>query len=512
MGTMKNIFYFFMFVFFFQNTYAQTPDWIDFNYRNQSYPSSAFFTGFSWDEKMKSETPSQLLERLEGNATTELIESVQVTVESETVHNTLEMDEEVHEQFKQASTSFSRVNLTGLKLQTFYDKKDQTGYALAYVEKPELIKYYENLGKQNLEKIGQRIGLAEEYISKNNESRALQEYLSCLTLLRETEEAMAMVILLRGTETPLDQLHNYHQKVVTSIDNIYRSEQLDLEEVCRLMTEGLTSQAGKPGESVLLSAFTYQDTRMSSAFTRRFKKEFEHNLIKDGAFKIVDKTEPGKGQNINYVISGTYWEDGDRLKIIAILRESASGKPLASSEGYLPVSWLNAQNISWKPENFVEAQENMMAFTKNEITGGGLQLDVWTNKGNDSPLFLEGDTLRFFVRASHPCNLRIINHFADGSKVLLYDNYPVSTNMVNRVIQLPAEFICASPFGVEVLQVNAQTGEFPPLKTENKYGYEFVTDDLNAVLTKTRGFKPVSNKDLKAEKRITVTTMSKDPF
>ena len=75
--------------------------------------------------------------------------------------------------------------------------------------------------------------------------------------------------------------------------------------------------------------------------------------------------------------------------------------------------------------------------------------------------------------------------------------------------QLPDEFICAEPFGAELLQVNAQTEKFEPLNTSKKYGYNFITDDLNEIIEKNRGFKKLDSKILRAENRLVITTMSK---
>ncbi|MCK4406493.1 MAG: hypothetical protein KAV44_02330, partial [Bacteroidales bacterium] len=154
-----------------------------------------------------------------------------------------------------------------------------------------------------------------------------------------------------------------------------------------------------------------------------------------------------------------------------------------------------------------EACENMRIFKKNEITNGGMLLDVWTNKGNESPIFEENDTLEFYIRANHECYVRIINYFADGTKVLLVDNLYIGSDKVNKVIKLPKMFYCAPPFGTEVLQANAQTEPFNPLITEEKCDYRFIKGDLNNILQNTRGFKPIKNEDLRAEKRIIVTTM-----
>jgi hypothetical protein len=81
---------------------------------------------------------------------------------------------------------------------------------------------------------------------------------------------------------------------------------------------------------------------------------------------------------------------------------------------------------------------------------------------------------------------------------------------VNKVYQLPDEFICAEPFGAELLQVNAQTEKFEPLVTKMQYGYNFITDDIGEIIKKNRGFKKLDNdKVLKAENRMIITTMGK---
>ena len=67
--------------------------------------------------------------------------------------------------------------------------------------------------------------------------------------------------------------------------------------------------------------------------------------------------------------------------------------------------------------------------------------------------------------------------------------------------QIPDEFECSSPFGVETLQANAQTVEFEKLQISRQDGYDFINDNIQEVLVKTRGFKKVASNDIqKAEK------------
>jgi len=194
--------------------------------------------------------------------------------------------------------------------------------------------------------------------------------------------------------------------------------------------------------------------------------------------------------------------------MIVVLRDFKTGKALASIETKLAKSFCEKNKINYLPENFIVANTKRKNFAKNEIIGGDLNLEVWTNKGTDNLLFSENDTLRLFLRVNKASYIRFIYHLADGSKVLLLDDYFIDVSKVNKVYQLPDEFICAEPFGAEVLQVNAQTEKFEPLNTKEQYGYNFITDDLDEVIRKTRGFKKLKEGVMKAENSIVITTMS----
>lgn len=135
----------------------------------------------------------------------------------------------------------------------------------------------------------------------------------------------------------------------------------------------------------------------------------------------------------------------------------------------------------------------MKAFKTDELTGGGFLAEIWTNKGDENLIYTEGEKLKLYVRINRESYIRVIYHMADGSKVLMVDNYYVGSDKVNTVYELPFEFECAEPFGVETLQLNAQTKAFDALNTTQQYGYDFISEKLNDILVNTRGFKKVTS-------------------
>ena len=180
------------------------------------------------------------------------------------------------------------------------------------------------------------------------------------------------------------------------------------------------------------------------------------------------------------------------------------------ADTFLPIVSLESRGIAYTPENYKQALINMKEFAKDEVKGGNLNIDVYTNKGKENLIFTEGDVLKLFVRANRECYLRFVYHLADGSKVLLLDNYYINRDNVNQVYELPYEFECAEPFGIETLQLNAQGEPFEALNVRSEYGYDFILDDTQTIITKSRGFKKSkSETDIKAEKRLVFTTMNK---
>ena len=489
---------------------GQAPEWTEFDQRQKLYPAEEYFTGFAMNKKEKNESELAMFDKLKLSATDELVSTVQVTIESLNTQQVTEANNKLSKTYKSATTSFSKIDLTGLKTETYYDKKKKTGYVLVYVKKKDLIDYYLQRMKVLESNISGKIEAAKRYVSMNDEKNALKSYYQCMPLFREAESAYSIVMLLRASMEHIDKIMKYENEVSNGIAKISHSDQLNLTEVCNFMAYGLQMQTGDFfKEPIRLGTFTFEDTKMASPFSRRFISTFQKELIEENGYNIrTEAPQPGSTPP-KYMLNGTYWKDGNNLKIVAILRNTQTGKPIASTQGSLPLKWLEARNISYKPENFGEAAENMKLFKKNEITNGGMQLDLWTNKGNSSPIFVEGDILKLYVRTNHECYLRIIDYMADGSKVLLVNNMYIGSDKVNKVVELPFTFRCAPPFGVEVLQANTQTKEFPPLRTRTEQGYNFIVDDVNGILSNTRGFVRVTNEDLKAEKRVVVTTMAK---
>lgn len=488
---------------------AQTPEWIQKQQRNLKFPDSKYLTGFAENKNQQGEAQDVFLLKMKSYAQTDLVQGVQTTIESASTMNTREENNNFSQLFMLSSVSSSAMTIAGLEFETYYDKKAKTGYALAYADRSKVIGNYLNKLSQLKTQCDQKLAQAKS--TTGNTAAQLKQLNSCLPLFREAEESQSLLYALKPSISEGELMLTAYTQLKTEVETLKAKLQTnvapDISEAARMLAFIMADQMNEDVKQVRLLNLSYQDTRMGSSFSRRFAKDFEQQLQTEAKVSVVsDVTDPAQGQVPNF-ITGTYWEEGNTLKIIVVLKNQQTNKTLASAETKLEIGWLTQNNLNYKPENFQEAYSNMKAFRTDELKGGGLNADIWTNKGDENLIYSAGDKMKLFVRVNLECYIRVIYHLADGSRALLVDNYYVSSDKVNMVYQLPYEFECSEPFGIETLQLNAQTTVFEKLNVTNQDGYDFISDGLDKILVNTRGMKKVTSEVMKAEKRVVITTM-----
>jgi len=495
-----------------------TPSWVNYESRQTFYSDKTYFTGFSSENNYSDSDPSELIEKCTGNAKKTLVESVQVSIKSTTISGinsvNYQNNPETYEYIKHSSVSYSNVDVAGLISEKYYDKKKKIAYAFTYVKKADLTNLYKQKVESKLQSLEQMYQYAEDSKKAGQTQKAFEKLIDCLPVFREIEEAqsiLAAVGVFDEASIKSTKTLELKSKVDKSIDEINSSAKNNISDLTYFIANGLKIQNPELKGKIGLSSFTYQDSKTGSPFSKRLHLELEQKLINIARYNIQNKEVSANGtkvDNFDYIITGTYWEENDYLKVIVVLRDFKTGKAEASIESKISKAYCNSNSIEFLPENYINAEIKNKSFSENEIVGGDLSLEIWTNKGAENLMYSKGDTLKLYIRANKECYVRFIYHLADGASVLLLDDYYIGTDKVNKVYQLPDEFVCSEPFGVETLQVNAQTEKFEPLVTKTVEGYRFITDDLAVIIEKNRGFKKLdNNKVLKSEKRMIITTM-----
>jgi len=506
MKTIHQLFLMLLFITSGGFLYGQTPQWTIFEGRNVIYPQQKYYVGFAERRLAKNERVDEVTAALKNDALTLLTESIEVTIQSETAHHSLESGNTFEESFKVSSTTSSNLTLSGIKYETFHDRKTDKAFALAFVNKDDLKSYYTVLLNMELDKLEGLVNKATKSQSDGRREEALMGWYSCMPVLASAEETFALITLLKANSEMDNRLNNFREAINSGFSNLKHATDLDMAEAAAFIADGIKQQIHGQDIPVILSNFTYHDTRMASPFSRQLNTLLEEKLTTRHFRVFVDGSQPESARGL-LVLKGSYWDEAEKLKLIAIVKDSKTSETLAGIDVYTDKKQLESQNIDFLPQNFQQAMADQKAFRQDEVVGGGLLLECWTNKGNDSPIFVSGETMKLFFRVNQPTWVRLIYYLADGSKTLLYNKYYIDESKVNQAVEIPGEFVCAPPFGAETLQVLAQTEAFGDLTTQNTDGYEYITDDTKTIITKTRGMMRKSVTDLKAEKRIVITTM-----
>lgn len=495
------------------SVFGQNPDWINFETRTSKYPTDTYLVGFSSEVLTANQSKEQLLERLSSYAKNQLVEGIMTEIKAVSTFNLNNVNGNSNEEFKMMSSSSSHATIVGLKVETYWaqKKKEKVGYAFAYALKTEVVKYYENEIKVFLGTANTQSKIAGNNQKKGKNEAALKVLYKLQTGFREIEHAQAIITTLTGNfnlpSLQREEVLIVKTEVQSSINEIINKDEFSLEDAAFYISRAIALQTGNNQLPISVSNFTFENSPMGSPFSRRFKAAIEQKLIAQG-LEVSTKVN----NTDDLILYGTYWEENDQLKVITVLRSQQTSQALASSECFIPKTDLSQKNIAFLPENYKTALIAEQQLASKEVTGGDLNIEIWTGKGKDNLIYVGDELLKLFVRANKECYIRLIYFLADGSKVLLLDNYYIDRDKVNKVYELPYTFQCAEPFGVETLQMNAQNKPFELLKFTSEYGYDFLTDDMATIMTKTRGIKRLSSSEeelIKAEKQLVFTTMSK---
>lgn len=479
--------------------FSQKPEWIDFNQRKNIFPDDKYLVGYCTSVRNNEESEEEQLKTLLAYAKSDIVENISVSIVSASQLITSETNRSIAQNYSQLILSDAKAELSGLQTEIWRDKKEL--FVLAYVNRSELIEYYK-VKLSNLQSaIEKGIDDAEQFVNKGNKDQALDLFYNCSRELIEVKQAATVLLGLQKKQFDV-RITEFESKIRSGIESILNYTAKNPDEAALVISETLINQLTKFNKEIKVATPTYQETRFASPFSAYFQKTLENKLSARGL-----SIGANQSTNNECILNGTYWKENEKIRFICILSEIKTGKVFATAEAGIPISWFDDNKISFLPENFEESYARLKAFNASEIVNGGLHLELWTNKVEESPVFYENDTLKLYIRVNQQCYLRFIYYMADNTKILLMNDYYIGTDKVNKVVQIPESFICSEPFGNETLVLNAQTEPFLKLNTHQENGYTIIDEKTEEIVTKSRGFKKADGQFLKAEKRLGVTTI-----
>jgi len=498
MRAVKIILIIFLICTFFGNVlYAQ----------GKSYPAAFYLVGEGYAENKGNPEDGTIAKE---RAMSDLANQIQASVKSEFITELTEASNSISEYAKSKVNVISNMKIEGVKWETY----DQGEFimAQAVLRKDEAADLYYERTKELQSQIEAKMNRITNLMGTGDNERALKDLFEASKLFNQLEQNVLIYMILGGREQ--QQLKPVFSRSDLD-DKIYKLTETDFNSFDDAIN-GLCFQISKqvqPGQIITVFPFDFQDTSFGSELSDYIRQQINFNLNKFIKFQ-QGKIEPGSNKREGLTIAGNYWLRAEKMEMILLIYDE-SGSAIGSARVEFPISFADKLGVAYKPQNFVDAMDEDKLFSKSEVVYGDLNVEFWTNKGDQNLIFRGGEEMHLFVRLNTPAYLRFIYHLANGMRTPLYTSYYIDQSKVNKVVELPDAFECAPPFGVEKLQMFASTEELPDLnlRTIEIEGepYDVLAEDLGEFLAKTRGFvKKKSQTAKKAERVITITTVGQE--
>ena len=500
------------------------PDWVVNYGQATEFPADRYLTGFG----SAAGIDQQSQQVAQDNARADLSRQVVVKISNSISNQQQETETDLVQQFSSVTHSTSSLQVMGLKSEVYLDdhRKHPTAYALTYIRRTDLVRLYQREKERVQKEIGQLIRLAESNLEQKE--LALQYYFQTLPLFEKLTESRT-VLLSVGASSLLDRQEQddvlpSKNEISDRIRQLALFEIKHLEDVAGAIQFQFNQQFQAPKAGLMVIPFYYQDTKLCSQFARYLKQTLESKLSQSvpptGQFQarsVSFSRDLAAASGADYIITGSYWEETERLRVLAQCRELKSGIVVASTSVEFSPDLLPAA-MQLKPDNFQSAMAQQMAFAQQIIDSDQFQLEVWTDRGQDALLYGQGELMKIYLRSNRPCYVRLIYILADGQKTLLLDNLPINAESVNRSLSVnelkDLDFECAAPFGAEMLVAVGRTDQFDPLKTVEKDGYYFLPvsqpEEVAYLSRDVRGFKRRQRDDAsiqQTESKLMITTV-----
>jgi hypothetical protein len=501
---------------------AERPAWVGEAGRAASFPEPRWLSAVAEERVSNERDPAKCLEIASTSAQNELARSIRVRVEAVTEAKTVEVTGATGGRFE-STFSDQSMTIVGVwldlrRLETWYDADAGTIHAVCAVERAVLA---ESLRARAEAALGELSATADAAQAEETAGRANAAAPAWSRVLAAARGIGDDLILARGlAQTPADaaltdRLAAVHQRATAAQTRLAGRAIASADDLAWVLASQLARGAGETRPVALVPSFTVRDSRLSSPFGRYAAQLLGNQLATASGWKVMRANAAGQARDAatasgaEVVVLGAAWDQPDGLRVVVAAHRLADGRMLAAAEATLPKAGIEATGLATAPQNAAAALTDQQLFRTDEVIGGGMQLDVWTGKGDDAPVFVRGERVQIFARVDRPSHLRLIYHLADGRRALLLDDLLIDEAKVNQVYQLPDEFEVSAPFGAETLQAIAATAPLPKLATRTEDGYAILTDGLIAANAKTRGLKKANAEVKQAEARVVVTTIER---
>jgi hypothetical protein len=509
---------------------AERPVWVSSHGTQTGYPVARFLTGFGMSPDDRSIEKHEKIAYAENAARVNLSLAMSASIESEAIldrfSSIVDGNEEMVDAYKAKSVTRSDLNLDGVIVDHYWEKDSRPAYALAYLDKVSAREHYAAKLKSKMNMLVELQGEGNRQLAARNVAMARDFYLKCDKLVDEIEEIIVVQDLLGGAPPLTDADLKRIVGIKAESRKLWDHKAETLQDAADQLAMKLALQVSSPGK-VQVNALMLEDSYQYSQFSGRFRTVLERAISSRTSLKPMTADEldftPSSSRiarhgvaasGADLLLSGTYFVKGDGVEIYVRLSDAKTSTVVATANATAML--IAVKGVELKPRNYLQALQDRNVFRKNEMVGGSLMLETWTNKGVDGLVLENGSDLKIMVRVNQPSYLRFIYHLNNGARVIpdrLYMNYYIGADKVNQVVELPDVFEICAPFGSETIQMFASNERFPPVelidRTFEGEVYEVIADTLEDSNTLYRGLKRKKKETEITEVRLPLTTIAK---
>lgn len=472
------------------------PEWLKHSHRENNYPKNEYYQGFVSRSYTPEENRLEVENEVVSQSRIRMAESIRVYISSKSTATLSNINSESEERFEQQSITRTELDASGLETLTYFDERKKIAYAFSFIRKRKLQSSYYKQLKERMIAIRGRI---DNYRHKKPSYTVLIELLDDLDQVKSIQNTLLSTGMNNSTVLMINQWNQRKDWVNDLLDEMKETESIGLEKAVIFIRDGLVDDiTSRSLTDLRINRMTYKNTGIASELSVVFGDYFEDAMAK--RFSVVaDKSD--------WVVNSTYWPLNDKVKITTTIHQEDGGelvKLIASTSVKVERSIIDELGIDYQPLKSEEDVEEYRIITQSQPEGE-IIVALATQKGNQSSVFMEGETLKLMTKVSRPSYIQLINVWADGSKLLLLDNYYVDVSQVNRFIELPFEWETACPCGVEYIYVMASPDPHSIPSTTDQDGFLFIDDPLSDVV-KERGFKRIAGEGV-SEGSLILTTV-----
>jgi len=338
-------------VFSWIHCQGQTNDWLDENTRNRNYPSEFFLKGFFSDAKVPEN--EKILNRLRDLAKAEIVESIQVSIQSKSELK----EEEKLKQFQQSylfeSSTFSEADIYGLETQTYYDKKQKRAYAFAFVKKEKLINYYKTVISIGLANTESNFKTISAKLTDKNLDDALTKALELGDDLQGVYKAQSVLLAIGVTGSNILRKEEYQQdrnKLEDTFTLILNNDQLSVKSLVSYFSGRINQNIIRKSKTkIFIKQFLFQDYTFANNISPLLIQLFSTELSKSENITLVRDSA-----SADFTIFGNYTDTPEKITLTISVKNKAGG--LNKLSGIVSVKSLARDGVAFLPTEITKAR------------------------------------------------------------------------------------------------------------------------------------------------------------